>query len=66
MALAADDERRLRPATATYSFDPGGLYNIDGSLLMTVGRFPMGAHSDIARPEVAHLFWSAVHAGMRS
>jgi len=44
---------------AVYGFQPGRVYNIECSAVIRDGDPPSGAHSDIARPEVAHLVWSA-------
>lgn len=44
---------------AAYGFQPGRIYNIECSSVIREGSPPSGAHSDIARPEVAHLVWAA-------
>jgi hypothetical protein len=48
------------PADEPYDFEPGKVYNLDGSRyiaeMQTLGA---GAHNDIAHPEVAHALWSA-------
>jgi len=49
-------------ADAEYGFDAGHIYNIDASSVICHGRGPTGAHSDIAQPEIAHLFWQAAAA----
>ncbi|WP_233885450.1 CHAT domain-containing protein [Paraburkholderia flagellata] len=43
-----------------YAFEHGCIYNLDASDVIRNGNGPAGAHSDIAHPEVAHAFWSAV------
>ena len=45
---------------AKYGFRPSGIYNIDASRVIRNGSGTLGAHSDIAHPEVAHLFWSGI------
>jgi pimeloyl-ACP methyl ester carboxylesterase len=42
-----------------YGFEPNRIYNIDCSTVICDGGPPSGAHSDIAKPEIAHLVWSA-------
>ncbi len=45
----------------SYNFEPGKIYNLESSDFisdMSDGAF-VGAHSDIAKPEVAHALWSA-------
>ncbi len=50
----------MLPASATYGFQPGGLYNIDGSaFIKDVSDRLSGAHSDIGGAEVAHVIWEA-------
>ena len=51
-------------ADSTYDFLPGHIYNIDGSAFICERRGASGAHSDIARPEVAHLVWEAARSGL--
>lgn len=43
-----------------YPFQPGNVYNVECSKIIANGSGPSGAHSDIAHPEVAHLFWHTV------
>jgi hypothetical protein len=40
-------------------FRPGRIYNLDGSAVINVGGGFSGAHSDIAKPGVAHAVWQA-------
>lgn len=42
-----------------YGFEPEQIYNVDASTIICSGGGPSGAHSDIAHPEIAHLFWQA-------
>ena len=49
-----------------YSFTPSYIYNIDASRVIKNGTGTSGAHSDIAHPEVAHLFWSAMLSTLES
>lgn len=57
-------DRPIDNASATYHFDPGSVYNIEASSVISRGGFPSGAHSDIAHPEVAHVFWEAALSGI--
>jgi hypothetical protein len=45
----------------SYQFEPGKIYNLESSKFVCDGtRGGLGgAHSDIAKPEVAHAVWSA-------
>jgi hypothetical protein len=52
----------MRPAVFRYAFQPATIYNLDASDVIKDGSGASGAHSDIAHPEVAHAFWSAVLA----
>jgi hypothetical protein len=51
---------KMRPAHAPYAFEPGRVYNLDSSEFICLGRGASGAHSDIAKPEVAHAIGEAV------
>jgi DNA/RNA endonuclease G (NUC1) len=52
-------------ADAEYELAGGGrVYNFDGSAFIREGGGFSGAHSDIRRPEVAHLVWSAAMVGL--
>lgn len=42
-----------------YNFEPGRVYNLNSSQYICDGGGLSGAHSDIAKPQVAHLLWSA-------
>ncbi|HEY5805711.1 MAG TPA: hypothetical protein VIT90_18700 [Lysobacter sp.] len=50
---------QVRGHDASYGFQPGRIYNVECSTVIREGGPPSGAHSDIARPEVAHLVWAA-------
>ena len=50
----------ILPLDASYCFEKGKIYNLDGRSVINEGDGPSGAHSDIAKPEVAHAFWDAV------
>ena len=50
------------PAPA-YGFKTGKIYNVDCSRIIKTGGPPSGAHSDIAHPEIAHLFWQGALVG---
>jgi pimeloyl-ACP methyl ester carboxylesterase len=51
-------------ASAQYRFEAGQIYNVDASTVICHGGWPSGAHSDIAHPEIAHLFWQAAMSGI--
>ena len=53
----------MRDASYGYGFQPGTIYNLEASAIIKNGGGASGAHSDIAHPEVAHAFWSAVLGG---
>jgi hypothetical protein len=55
LVLGADDD---------YGFEAGHIYNIDASTVIRNGNWPSGAHSDIAHPQIAHLFWQAMLSGI--
>lgn len=57
-ATASDSE--MQPATAPYDFQPKHVYNLEASKIIKDGGGFSGAHSDIAHPEVAHVFWQAI------
>ncbi|MBD1899892.1 hypothetical protein NDI44_12255 [Trichocoleus sp. DQ-A3] len=46
---------------ASYQFKPGKVYNLESSKFINdvTDKF-VGAHNDFAKPEVAHVLWSAV------
>ena len=47
-------------ASHSYNFEPGRIYNLECTLVIKDGTGASGAHSDIAKPEVAHAMWEAV------
>jgi hypothetical protein len=59
----ASDLTMLGAADA-YSFEPGKVYNVDGSQFICHKEGVSGAHSDIAGPEVAHVIWAAALASV--
>lgn len=52
----------MRDARFAYEFRNGTIYNLESSGIIRNGDGASGAHSDIAHPEVAHVFWAAVMA----
>jgi hypothetical protein len=50
----------MLPVNKDYAFQPGCVYNVNGSEYIRNGSGASGAHSDIAHPEVAHAYWAAV------
>lgn len=51
------------PSTHTYNFEKAHVYNLECSGVIKDGSGASGAHSDIAKPEVAHAMWEAVKVG---
>jgi hypothetical protein len=49
----------MLPASGTYKFAPGKIYNLESSRYIREGGGLSGAHSDIAHAEVAHAVWQA-------
>jgi hypothetical protein len=49
----------MLPATGAYDFRPQRIHNLEAGGVIREGNPPSGAHSDIAKPEVAHVVWSA-------
>jgi hypothetical protein len=49
----------MRPAGASYSYQPGRVYNLEASQFINEGGGFSGAHSDIRKPAVAHAVWEA-------
>lgn len=48
-------------SNTSYEFKPGKIYNIDSrKFINDVTDKSIGAHNDFAKPEVAHVVWSAV------
>jgi hypothetical protein len=65
-ATATTHDMQVLNANAEYEFDAGHIYNIDASTVICHGGWPSGAHSDIAHPQIAHLFWQAALSGIAS
>jgi len=62
--LAAENMNML-PCGASYDFKPGKIYNLESSEFIcdaNKGGPTMGAHCDIAKPQVAHVVWSAAYS----
>lgn len=56
-------DMKMLPVESAYNFEPGKIYNLESSDFisdMSNGGLG-GAHSDIAKPEVAHAVWSAAY-----
>jgi hypothetical protein len=51
--------QNMLPASGTYSFEAGKVYNLESSGFIKKGGGVSGAHSDIDGPEVAHALWQA-------
>jgi hypothetical protein len=49
-------------AAHAYEFKGGHIYNLEATGIIKDGDGASGAHSDIAKPEVAHAMWEAVKA----
>lgn len=54
------EDTKMLPIDGTYGYVGGKTYNPESSHIICEGEGPSGAHSDIAKPEVAHAFWEAV------
>ena len=50
----------LEGTSHDYAFQPGHVYNFESTAVIKDGSGASGAHSDIAKPEVAHAMWEAV------
>jgi hypothetical protein len=53
----------LGPSTHAYNFEKAHVYNLECTGVIKDGAGASGAHSDIAKPEVAHAMWEAVKVG---
>lgn len=53
-------DAKMLPSDGSYGFVGGRTYNLESSHVIREGEGLSGAHSDIARPEVAHALWEAV------
>lgn len=49
----------LKAKDAPYHFQPGHIYNLESSDVIRKKALVVGAHSDIAHPEIAHAWWQA-------
>lgn len=49
----------MQPVNTAYRFAVGKIYNLESTRYICEGGGTSGAHSDIAKPEVAHAIWSA-------
>ena len=47
-------------ASHSYGFERGHIYNLECTNVIKDGTGASGAHSDIAKPEIAHAMWEAV------
>lgn len=56
----APQDLAIGDITHQYKFKPGQVYNIECTSVIKDGSGASGAHSDIAKPEVAHAMWEAV------
>ena len=63
-AAGATHDLPVLNADAEYGFDTGHIYNIEASTVICHGGWPSGAHSDIAHPQIAHVFWQAALSAM--
>jgi hypothetical protein len=50
----------MLPIDQNYPLHGGQIYNVDGTSYINQGGGLSGAHSDISKPEVAHLVWQAI------
>jgi len=62
LAEGIGSDSTMLPATGTYKFAKGRVYNLDASTYIAKKEGASGAHSDIAGPEVAHTIWEAAFA----
>ncbi|MEP6690472.1 MAG: hypothetical protein ABJD07_04910 [Gemmatimonadaceae bacterium] len=62
--VATTQDFPIKPPTSPYGFQRGSVYNVESSRIIKTGGGASGAHSDIAHPEVAHIFWEAALAGL--
>ena len=54
------EDAKMQSSDRSYDFVGGKVYNLESSHIIREGEGLSGAHSDIAKPEVAHAFWEAV------
>lgn len=50
----------VKSMNSSYALAPGAVYNLDGQNYIKAMQGIIGAHNDIAHPEIAHAFWAAV------
>ena len=50
----------IADASHSYDFRPKEIYNLESTGVIKDGSGASGAHSDIAKPEVAHALWESV------
>jgi hypothetical protein len=53
----------IQKADHQYDFKAGRIYNLESSAVIKEKALVVGAHSDIAHPEVAHAWWQAAIIG---
>jgi hypothetical protein len=53
----------MLPVGQSYSFRVNSAYNVNADIYICHEQGVAGAHSDIAHPEVAHVYWEAIIAG---
>ncbi len=56
---------KMRALGESYEFEPGKIYNLESSHVISEGSFGAGSHGDIAKPTVGHAFWQAILAGLK-
>lgn len=54
------ENRAMLSPESAYGFQGGRVYNLEASGFINQGSGASGAHSDIAKPAVAHAFWQAI------
>jgi hypothetical protein len=59
----AIEDVKMGGVNEAYRFRPGVVYNLEATDVICVGGGASGAHSDIAKAEVAHAFWEGVRSG---
>lgn len=57
-------EMDIRDSKHVYPFQAGKIYNVRSEAIIANRDGISGAHSDIVHPEVAHLAWSGIFAGV--
>lgn len=59
-------ELSIESSDHSYTFEAGKIYNVKSEKVIAKRDGLSGAHSDIRHPEVAHLAWAGIAAGMRA